>query len=126
MHRWNGMSNFPSVITVFSAPNYCGTYANHGAILVLKVRFLDVTLQQGKMQIKQYQASATPYHLPGDLDLFSWSLPFLAEKIVGMLYYIVSQNSDYTPNVYELDNIDFSKLTQEGRDSKSCLKFNTM
>lgn len=38
MHRWNGMSNFPSVVTVFSAPNYCGTYANNGAILVLKVR----------------------------------------------------------------------------------------
>lgn len=40
MHRWNGMSNFPSVITVFSAPNYCGSYSNSGAVMVVKVNLL--------------------------------------------------------------------------------------
>jgi serine/threonine-protein phosphatase 2B catalytic subunit len=75
------MSNFPSVITVFSAPNYCGTYSNSGAILVVK---------GGKMQIKQFKSTPNPYHLPGDMDLLQWSIPFLAEKVISMLYYCVS------------------------------------
>ena len=30
-------SDFPQVITLFSAPNYCGFYANKGAIIKLLV-----------------------------------------------------------------------------------------
>jgi len=36
MHKWNGSANFPPVITVFSAPNYCGSYSNQAAVLVFK------------------------------------------------------------------------------------------
>ena len=107
MHRWNGMSNFPSVITVFSAPNYCGTYSNNGAVIVVK---------NNKLQIKQFKHTETPYHLPVDIDLFQWSLPFIAEKVVAMLYAIISQNTDYTPSAFELGSIDFGKLALEGKD----------
>ena len=31
-------NDFPQVITLFSAPNYCGCYANKGAIIKLFVR----------------------------------------------------------------------------------------
>jgi serine/threonine-protein phosphatase 2B catalytic subunit len=37
MHNWNGKTNFPSVITIFSAPNYCGTYSNSGAVIIANV-----------------------------------------------------------------------------------------
>lgn len=30
-------SDFPQVVTLFSAPNYCGCYANKGAIIKLFV-----------------------------------------------------------------------------------------
>lgn len=33
MHRWNGNSEFPVVITIFSAPNYCDVYNNKAAII---------------------------------------------------------------------------------------------
>lgn len=33
MHKWNGESEFPSVITIFSAANYCDAYNNKGAII---------------------------------------------------------------------------------------------
>jgi len=34
-----------------------------------------------------------PFHLPGGLDLFTWSLPFLADKIGEMLDYLVKKNA---------------------------------
>lgn len=37
MHRWNGGSDFPVVITIFSAPNYCDVYNNKGAIIKFEV-----------------------------------------------------------------------------------------
>ena len=33
MHRWGGASAFPSVITVFSAPNYCGQVGNDASVM---------------------------------------------------------------------------------------------
>jgi len=75
------MSNFPSVITVFSAPNYCGTYSNQGAVIIVN---------EDKLQIKQFRDTPYPFHLPGDIDLFTWSLPFLATKVIDMLYYVIS------------------------------------
>ena len=36
MHRWGGHQAFPSVITVFSAPNYCGEYNNKGAVILIE------------------------------------------------------------------------------------------
>ena len=36
-HMWPGWTNIPTVYTIFSAPNYCGTYHNKGAILTIKV-----------------------------------------------------------------------------------------
>ena len=38
MHRWNGKSDFPSVITIFSAPNYCDVYNNKGAVIKFEVK----------------------------------------------------------------------------------------
>ncbi len=102
MHRWGGSSAFPSVITVFSAPNYCGTYSNKGAVILI---------ENDKMNIKQYKDVEHPFHLPGDLDLFSWSMPFLGEKVAEMLLHIVGSKSVYSPvSSKELEKIDFSKL----------------
>ena len=39
MHRWNGSSDFPAVITIFSAPNYCDVYNNKGAVIKFDVKY---------------------------------------------------------------------------------------
>ena len=45
MHRWGSKDSFPYVITIFSAPNYCGSYNNKAAVLILK---------NNNLQLKQY------------------------------------------------------------------------
>ena len=36
MHKWGTKDSFPYVITIFSAPNYCGSYKNKASVLILK------------------------------------------------------------------------------------------
>ena len=83
MHRWGGHQAFPSVITVFSAPNYCGEYNNKGAVILI---------ENDKMNIKQYKDVQHPFHLPQGMDLFKWSVPFLMEKIGDMMEHLLSRS----------------------------------
>lgn len=45
MHQTNTQSGFPTVITIFSAPNYCDCYNNKGAVLKFEVRFATLLLR---------------------------------------------------------------------------------
>jgi serine/threonine-protein phosphatase 2B catalytic subunit len=121
MHRWGGSQAFPSVITVFSAPNYCGTYSNKGAVILI---------ENDKMNIKQYKDVDHPFHLPGDIDLFTWSIPFLAEKVTEMLFAIVGQNNNYSPkSAKDLEKIDFTQLLKDPskeHDKKEILRTKVM
>ena len=71
MHRKTPTKKFPSVITVFSAPNYLDAYHNRGA--VLKYANKNIT-------IRQYNCNPHPYWLPNFMDGFTWSLPFVGAK----------------------------------------------
>lgn len=95
MHRWGAKDSFPYVITIFSAPNYCGSYKNKASVLILK---------NNNLQLKQYADSDPPYQLPEGLDLFSWSLPFLAEKVTSMLFNILKQCSPQ--EIEEMDDVE--------------------
>jgi serine/threonine-protein phosphatase 2B catalytic subunit len=41
MHTWNGKVDFPTVITIFSAPNYCDVYNNKGALIKFDVKIIN-------------------------------------------------------------------------------------
>lgn len=61
--------------------------------------------------------------MPNDIDLFTWSIPFLAEKVSEMLYAIVGSNNAYSPvSAKELERIDFSQLLKDSSKEKGELK----
>jgi serine/threonine-protein phosphatase 2B catalytic subunit len=80
MHKWEGPQSFPFVITVFSAPNYCGYYDNKASVLIIN---------EGDLSLKQFEETDPPYRLPYNMDVFKWSVPFLAQKVMSMLLNIV-------------------------------------
>ncbi|PIL27181.1 hypothetical protein GSI_10323 [Ganoderma sinense ZZ0214-1] len=85
MHRKTPTKKFPSVITIFSAPNYLDVYHNRGAVIKYKNK---------NITIRQYNATSHPYWLPNFMDAFTWSLPFVGAKITEMLLAILSVCSD--------------------------------
>eukprot|EP01126_Amoeba_proteus_P014825 TRINITY_DN16580_c0_g1_i3.p1 TRINITY_DN16580_c0_g1~~TRINITY_DN16580_c0_g1_i3.p1 ORF type:complete len:581 (-),score=114.94 TRINITY_DN16580_c0_g1_i3:177-1919(-) len=76
MHTKNEKTGFPSLITLFSAPNYLDTYGNRGAVL---------RYENNIINIRQFNESPHPYFLPGFINIFRWSLPFLLDKVVDFL-----------------------------------------
>lgn len=95
MCKWNAQNKFPSVITVFSAPNYCDVYNNKGAI---------IKLNKNNINIQQYNYSPHPFILPDFLNVFSWSLPFVSEKIGEMLISIIKKDPSTTESKEKGDN----------------------
>ena len=81
MYRNTKTMGFPSLMTLFSAPNYLDTYKNKAAIL----KYGD-----NLMNIRQFNMSPHPYWLPNFMDVFSWSLPFVGEKVTEMLIAILN------------------------------------
>jgi serine/threonine-protein phosphatase 2B catalytic subunit len=76
MHRRNDKTGFPTVITLFSAPNYLDFHGNKAAVL---------RYENNVFNIRQFNHSPHPFYLPGFKNVFNWTLPFMAERVAELL-----------------------------------------
>ena len=108
MYKWDNLGAFPMIVTVFSAPNYCDTYNNKGAI---------IQLGDNMINIKQFSFTPHPYHLPKFMDVFSWSIPYVIEKTLDMVTSIVKHSIDLIDEE-EFNSIPPDEVTLSRRNSK--------
>jgi serine/threonine-protein phosphatase 2B catalytic subunit len=61
-----------------------------------------------------------PFFLPGGLNLFQFSVPYLAEKVIDLLYSILSRHIDDGNDEENKDNVsvdDLQKLMLAGANT---------
>ena len=85
MYKKSPDTGFPSLITIFSAPNYLDVYQNKAAIM---------KYENNVVNIRQFNCSPHPYWLPNFMNVFAWSLPFVGEKISDVLLKILNICTD--------------------------------
>lgn len=70
-HFFMSRQEFPLVVTVFTAPNYCDMYGNKGAVL---------KVLQDDFEYHQFDAVSHPFYLPNFQDLLGFSVPYIMES----------------------------------------------
>ena len=80
-------------------------------------------IENDKMNIKQYKDVDQPFHLPNNLDLFSWSLPFLTDKIGEMMDYLLKKqllvSKESINKASKAQKDEFSKIIDDMKVEKS-------
>ena len=64
----------------YSAPNYLDAYQNKAAVIIY----------DQKLTVRQFTHQPHPYWLPNFMDAFTWTLPFVTQKVADMFHGLLS------------------------------------
>ena len=79
-HFFLSKSDFPLVVTVFSAPNYCDMYGNKGAVMLITEDDFDYV---------QFDAVPHPYCLPNFANILGYSIPFMMHSCLWYIFHFI-------------------------------------
>jgi len=99
-------TGFPAIITIFSAPNYLDAYGNKAAVL---------RYENNVMNIRQFADMPHPYYLPNFMDVFTWSVPFVSEKVAEFLLCILKQIEE-EPEVEDVSAAEKERRAEQIRN----------
>jgi serine/threonine-protein phosphatase 2B catalytic subunit len=54
-----------------------------------------VSIQHNLLDIQQFIENPHPYMLPNFIDLFEWSIPFIAQKVTALMDHLIKPNREY-------------------------------
>lgn len=80
VYEKNPHTRFPTLFTVFSAPNYCDSYHNRAAVLYYDRKTL---------QAFPFEAVAHPCVLPNLINGFTWTLPYIMKQVSTLLFHLL-------------------------------------
>eukprot|EP01080_Neovahlkampfia_damariscottae_P002464 gene2464-3174_t len=105
LYKADPVTQFPMIICIFSAPNYCDAYRNKAAI---------IKFESNMMNVKQFTQVTHPYFLPNFMNVFNWSIPFVGEKVSHIFQFLV----DYSEELEEQkENDEDFKLDSDKAES---------
>ena len=123
-HRFQDESRpVPMCITIFSAPNYCGSYENKGAFLTISDMkpHYPPNCHFSHPNVSQLGWTDAPYDIPGHRNIIETTMPLVAEAVLGFFLAIMEVFQD---EVEDDDNDNDEEEDPEEKEAEAVFDAN--